>query len=398
MKIIERPIYLKRLNDVMNTPDIKVITGLRRSGKSKLMEAFIAHVRQYDPEANIVHVNFNFPDAEPLAEYRALYTYVKEHHVEGRNNYLLIDEVQMCKGFEKAINGLHASELFDIYITGSNAFLLSSDLATLFTGRTFEINVYPFSFEEFMRYYGYADVEQAFDSYVKEGGMAGSYVYKNEQDKYAYVSDVFRTLIVRDLRQKYHLRSMSVLDRLTDYLMDNVSNITSLRNIADGISKSGLKTNDKTIGTYVSYLCNAFAFHRIRKFDIRGKRYLSSQDKFYLADHSFKYAILGTKNMDYGRIYENIVAVELLRRGYELYAGYLYQKEIDFVAMRQSEKVYIQVCDDISGEATFKREIDPLLKIRDAYPRMILARTRHEAYQYEGIRIVDIATWLLEKM
>lgn len=395
MKIIERPTYINRLNDVMNTPDIKVITGLRRSGKSKLMEAFCSHILEYDMDANIIHVNFNLPNAEPLSEYHKLYNYVNNLYIEGKNNYLLLDEIQMCHGFEKAINWLYSSERFDIYITGSNAFLLSSDLATLFTGRTFEITVYPFSFEEFVRYYDYTDLQLAFDHYVKEGGMSGSYLYKNEADRYAYISDVFRTLIVRDLRQKYHLRNMSVLERLTDYLMDNISNITSLRNIADGISKSGLKTNDKTIGAYVSYLCNAFAFHRIRRFDIRGKRYLASQDKFYIADHSFRYAILGTKNMDYGRVYENIVAIELLRRGYELYVGYMYQKEIDFIATRQNEKLYIQVSDDISNEDTFRRETEPLMKIRDAYPRILIARTRHEEYTYEGLRIIDIAQWLI---
>ena len=190
---------------------------------------------------------------------------------------------------------LHAMEKFDIYITGSNAFLLSSDLATLFTGRTFEIKVFPFSFSEYMQ-----------------------------------------------------------------------------------------------------YLCNAFAFYKIRRYDIKGKKYLSSNDKYYLCDHTFRYAKLGTKNMDYGRILENIVAIELLRRGYEVYVGVLYKKEIDFVAIKRNEKIYIQVSDNINDEKTFEREVSPLLQIRDAYPKMVVARTRHDEYQYESIRIVDIADWLLD--
>ena len=395
MRIIERHQYIRQLKAVMGTPDIKIITGIRRSGKSKLMQSFIEFLQQTDTNANIVHIDFNLPDNEHLAEYHALYGLVKESHKEGVENYLLIDEVQNCAGFEKAINGLHASELFDIYLTGSNAFLLSSDLATLFTGRTFEIKVFPFSFEEFSRYYELPDAEAAFDRYTKEGGMAGSYLYKNEKDRYAYIAEVFRTLIVRDIRQKYKIRNQVVLDRLTDFLMDNISNISSSRNITKVLGDNSLKVDDKTVGAYIKYLCQAFLFYPLRRYDIKGKRYLASSEKYYLADHAFRYAVLGTKNMDYGHVYENIVAIELMRRGYEVYAGYLYKKEIDFVAVRQNEKLYIQVSDDISGQETLERETAPLLNIKDAYPKVLIARTRHEEYQHEGIRIINLADWLL---
>ena len=178
--------------------------------------------------------------------------------------------------------------------------------------------------------------------------------------------------------------------------MDNVSNMTSIRNIANILNTNKMITNDKIISRYINYLCNAFMFYKIRRYDIQGKKYLSSQDKYYLVDHSFKFAKLGTKNMNYGRIYENIVAIELLRRGYELYVGILYDKEVDFIAVKRNEKLYIQVSDDISNDDTFKREVSPLLKIQDAYPKMIIARTRHDDYQYEGVQIVDITNWLSE--
>jgi predicted AAA+ superfamily ATPase len=394
MKLIQRIKYMNRLMSVVGTPDIKVITGIRRSGKSKLMDMFMDRVKKENRKANIIHVNFNDPKSEPLAEYHALYDYVQKKHKQDVPNLVFIDEVQMCKGFEKAINGLHATEKFDIYITGSNAFLLSSDLSTLFTGRTFAIEMFPFSFAEFMQYYGLTDIQGALDRYLKDGGMAGSYVYKDSTDKYKYIKDVFDTLVLRDIVKKYNIRNKALLERLCDFLSDNISNITSLRSISDTLSNSKTPVNDKTIGSYVGYLCNAFAFYKVRKYDIRGKKYLASQDKYYLGDQSFKYARLGTKNMDYGRAYENIVAIELLRRGYEIYAGFLYKKEIDFVALKKDEKIYIQVSDDISAESTFEREVSPLLKIKDAYPKMILARTRHEPYQYEGIRIVDLAEWL----
>lgn len=396
MKLIDRNQYLDKLINVIGTPDIKVITGVRRSGKSKLLEAFKDYVEAEISDYNIVHINFNLPEYDHLLEYRPLYDYVKAQYVKGKQNFVLIDEVQMCTDFEKAINGLHAMEKFDIYITGSNAFLLSSDLATLFTGRTFEIKVFPFSFSEYMQYFGHSDKYTAMDKYMMEGGMSGSYLYKDQESKYDYIADVFDTLIVRDIRKKYKIRNMQLMDRLVDFLMDNISNLTSARNIANTFSSFKEKVNHVTISSYMQYLCNAFAFYKIRRYDIKGKKYLSSNDKYYLCDHTFRYAKLGTKNMDYGRIMENIVAIELLRRGYEVYVGVLYKKEIDFVAIKRSEKIYIQVSDNISDEKTFEREVSPLLQIKDAYPKMIVARTRHDEYQYEGIRIVDIADWLLD--
>ncbi len=397
MKLINRMNYLDKILSVVGTPDIKVITGVRRSGKSKLLEALKAHLLQNDPDINIIHINFNMPEYEELTEYKPLYDYINNNYKIGCENVVMIDEIQMCNNFEKAINGLHASEKYDIYITGSNAFLLSSDLATLFTGRTFEIKVYPFSFSEFQQYFKYDNNYDAFDKYVLEGGMSGSYLYKDIEAKYNYINEVYHTLIVRDIRTKYHIRNVALMDRISDFLMDNISNLTSARSLADTFNSNKDKINHKTVGSYMQYLCNAFAFYKVRRYDIQGKKYLSSNEKYYLCDHSFRYAKLGTKNMDYGRVYENIVAIELMRRGYEIYVGTLYKKEIDFVAIKRDEKIYIQVSDDISGEKTFEREVSPLLAIRDAYPKILIARTRHDSYQYEGIRIIDIADWLINQ-
>lgn len=397
MKLINRMNYLDKILSVVGTPDIKVITGVRRSGKSKLLEALKAHLLQSDPDINIIHTNFNMPEYEELTEYKPLYDYINNNYKIGCENVVMIDEIQMCNNFEKAINGLHASEKYDIYITGSNAFLLSSDLATLFTGRTFEIKVYPFSFSEFQQYFKYDNNYDAFDKYVLEGGMSGSYLYKDIEAKYNYIDEVYHTLIVRDIRTKYHIRNVALMDRISDFLMDNISNLTSARSLADTFNSNKDKINHKTVGSYMQYLCNAFAFYKVRRYDIQGKKYLSSNEKYYLCDHSFRYAKLGTKNMDYGRVYENIVAIELMRRGYEIYVGTLYKKEIDFVAIKRDEKIYIQVSDDISGEKTFEREVSPLLAIRDAYPKILIARTHHDSYQYEGIRIIDIADWLINQ-
>ena len=394
MRLIVREDYLNKLKNVMGTPDIKVITGVRRSGKSKLLESFMAYVLETDPAANIIHINFNLNAYERYAEYHALHDYIEQNYVPGKNNYVMIDEVQMCAGFEKTINSLHASEQYDIYITGSNAFLLSSDLATFFTGRTIEIEVFPFSFREFMQYYELSEPYAAFTRYIQEGGMSGSYLYRTPELRYGYISDVFHTLIVRDIQRKYRIRNMPLMERLCDFLIDNISNLTSSRSVAAAFQRERIETNDRTVSSYIKYLCNAFAFYKVKRYDIQGKRYLTTNDKYYLSDHAFKYAMLGTKNADQGRMIENIVAIELLRRGYELYAGILYQKEIDFVAIKRSEKLYIQVASSIDDPDTFRREVEPLFKIKDAYPRMLLARTRQEAYQYEGIQIIDVADWL----
>lgn len=227
--------------------------------------------------------------------------------------------------------------------------------------------------------------------------MSGSYLYKEQEAKYDYIADVFDTLIVRDIKQKYKIRNVPLLEKIVDFLMDNISNLSSARNITNNLESLNEKVNHTTVYSYMQYLCNAFAFYKIRRYDIKGKKYLSSNEKYYLSDHAFRYAKLGTKNMDYGRILENIVAIELLRRGYEVYVGVLYKKEIDFVAVKRNEKIYIQVSDNISDEKTFEREVSPLLQIKDAYPKLVIARTRNNEYQYEGIKIIDISDWLLNK-
>ena len=397
MKTIKRK-YLQDVVDVMGTPDIKVITGVRRSGKSELLYMFIDYIKENVENSNIIYIDFNLDKFDELKEYKELINYVSSKYEKGKNNFILIDEVQMCNGFEKAINNFHAEKKYDIYITGSNAFLLSSDLATLFTGRTYSIEVYPFSYKEFLKYHDLDNNEESYDRFVLEGGFSGSYLYKDIDKKYNYIRDVYKTMIVRDIITRNKIQNIPLLDSISDFLIDNISRLTSYRSLTDTLNTNKADVNDKTVGTYVKYLCEAFAFYRIRRYDIQGKKYLVTQDKYYLSDHAVKYAIQGTKNMNYGSVYENIVAMELLRRGYEVYVGVLYKKQIDFVAMKRNEKIYIQVSDNIGNDfenEIFKREVTPLLQIKDAYPKMIIARTKHDDYQYEGVQIVDISNWLI---
>ena len=282
MNYIERPEYMQRLLDLMGTPDIKIITGVRRSGKSELI-------------------------------------YAEEQ-----------------------------------------------------------------------------DTTKLFDDYVIKGGLAGSYEYRTERDRANYIRDVYDTIINRDLVTKYHLPDTSTLEHLAEFMMDNVSILTSPNNISDTLTANVVATNHKTVGNYIKYLCDAYVFYSVRRYDIRGKKYLKTSAKYYLSDTGIRFARLGRRNLDYVRMYENIVCIELMRRGFEVYVGKLYQKEVDFVAVRGDEKMYIQVSDDISRPETFEREYDPLLKIKDAYPKLILAKTRHAAYDYEGIKIHNLSDWLLK--
>lgn len=276
MKLIERKKYLNTLIDVINTPDIKVIIGVRRSGKSKLLDAFYDYLTTLN-NVNIIRIKLNFKKYEMLLNPEELYKYIDKNYKEGVTNFLLIDEIQLCIGFENIINSLHEEESFDIYLTGSNTFLLSSDLATLFGGRVFEISMYPFSFKEFLAYYEYKDVNVAFDDYVVKGGMAGSYLYKNQKDAYKYIEGIYKTAIVKDIVAKYKIENENLLKMIAEFLMDNLGNKTSIRNLSNRLTSNTYKTNDKTVGSYLDYLCKSFMFYPLSRYDIKGKKYLESE-------------------------------------------------------------------------------------------------------------------------
>ena len=397
MKHIERISYLDKLKKLNNTPDIKVVTGIRRSGKSVLMQDYIEYILTNEPDANVIMVNLQDLEYDNLLDYHALHEYVLSKYIKNVHNLVFIDEVQLCNKFELAINSLHSKAIFDIYITGSNAFLLSSDLATLFTGRVMQIKVYPFSFSEYMDYNGNLEnVDAAFEAYSIYGGMPGSYVYGEKEQKQDYVKEVYRTIIIKGLVDKYKIRNETEFKNMAEFMMDNIGNLLSPNNVCNCLNNSKSSVTRKTVSRYIEYLCNAFLFYEAKRYDLKGKKYLENNCKYYLSDTSFRFAINGTKNMNYGHVYENIVYLELLRRGYEVYVGKLYKKEIDFVAKKGDEVIYIQVSDYIGEEKTFEREYTPLLAIKDAYTKIIIARTHHEMYKYEGILIYDIARWLLD--
>lgn len=396
MRTIERKQYIDKLRRLKGTSDIKVITGVRRSGKSELMKSFIRVLEEEEPNANIVYLDLLLHENESLLDKEVLYERVKNSYRPDAKNYLLIDEVQRCPKFEESVNWIYAERKYEIYLTGSNAFMLSSDLATYFTGRQIEIHVLPFSFREFCTYYDEEkDINTLFERYSRGGGLSGSYEYRTDEDKAGYINSVFNTILTRDIVERYNLTNLTLLTTLSDYLMANISELTSTNNITNKLVAEKNSTNHVTVGNYIKYLRDAFLFYEVKRYDLKGKKYLESSSKYYLVDQGFRYSRLGTVNMDWGKLYENIVALELMRRGYEIYVGKLYEKEIDFVVKKQNEKIYIQVSDNISSPDTLERELAPLRSIRDAYPKMLIARTGHETYDNEGIRIHDIARWLL---
>lgn len=394
MRLINRKNYIDTLIDTIDTPDIKVITGIRRSGKSKLLELFTKYIHKNFPKANIIEINYSLDKFANISDSSSLLKYVKSKFVKGITNFLFVDEIQLCKNFEKAIISLYTEEKYKIFITGSNAFLSSNELATLFTGRTFPIEIFPFSFKEFLLFFKYSDTYTAFEKYIEEGGFAGSYLYKTKKQKYDYIKELINVLILRDIIKKYKIRQPELFNGIFLYMVNNISNLTSPSNISSYYFSNNKKIDHKTVSKYIEYLCNSYTFYKIKRYDIKGKKYLKSNEKYYLSEHSIRYALLGTKDLDRGRIIENIIAIELLRRYDEVYVGVLYNNEVDFVVINRNEKIYIQVCDNISDNKTLEREIKPLLQIRDGFKKIVLANTRQNTYSVDGIDIIDISKWL----
>ena len=432
-KLKTRPNYLNKLIGFKDTEPVKVITGIRRCGKSSLLKLMIEHLKQNGVlPSQILYVNF---ESFEFVEFNStkLYNYVKERIVTNKRMYLFFDEVQRVKNWENAINAFRVDFNCDIYITGSNAYLLSSEYATYLSGRCVEIKMLPLSFVEFIDFNDlslktevgalgdkrtYAEdssgskypLKEVFNSYLKFGGMPGITELGLDQEKSLMLLDsVYSTIIVRDildlanLREKGPINDSVLLKKIVMFLSDNIGNNVSLSSIGNTLSNEGLLEDVKTKGKvsvhklqyYVNSLLESFFFYEIKRFDIKGKEYLKTLGKYYIVDLGFRNLLLGYRNRDTGHVLENIVYLELLRRGYDVSIGKIDNLEIDFIAQKADEKLYIQVTDDMSISSVTQRELAPLKKVKDNYPKIVLALNLGLETNYDGIKILNVIDWLV---
>lgn len=406
--MVERKEYIEQLIRWRDEQVIKVITGIRRCGKSTLMMQYQDWLRANGvAAAQIVSVNFEELEYEELLDYRKLYAYLKEHLTEGKTTYIFLDEIQKVPEFEKAVDSLYVKQNVDIYITGSNAYMLSGDLATLLTGRYVEVQMLPFSLREFLEINGMEE-ERGLAEYLQNGGLpyvAG--MDRTTEKVEGYLEGIYNTVIVKDIEDRQSRRENSsgkrkitdiaLLKTIAQYLAGVVGNPVSVRSIADYLTSNGRKVSPNTVGDYVEALTESFIFYPAEQFDVAGKQLLRAGKKFYIVDLGLRNHILPRRKYDLGFSLENIVYFELRRRGYRVMVGRVGGTEVDFVAQKQGEYSYYQVTADMTAEETFLREIRPVTLIRDNYEKTILTADRLTAGNYNGIHVKNLTDWLLGK-
>lgn len=406
--MVERKEYLEQLAQWKDEQVIKVITGIRRCGKSTLLLQYQTWLKANGVSADqIVSVNFEELEYEELLDYRKLYEYLKNHLCVGKKTYIFLDEIQKVTAFEKVVDSLYVKPDIDIYITGSNAYMLSSDLATLLTGRYVEIKMLPLSFKEFLDITA-LDAEQGLAEYLRDGGLPYIAVMNRTSEKVeTYLEGIYNTVIVKDIEDrqarkesepsKRKITDITLLKTIAKYLASVVGNPVSIRSITNYLTSNGRKLSPNTVSDYVDALIESFIFYPAERFDIVGKQLLKSNRKLYIVDLGLRNYILPRQNYDLGFSLENIVYFELLRRGYRVMIGKVGNTEVDFVAERKGTYSYIQVTADMTAKETFERELKPLSNIRDNYEKIVLTADRFTPGNYNGIQVKYLPDWLLGK-
>lgn len=396
----KRDLYLDKLIKFKDKQFIKVITGIRRCGKSTLLKLFREYLLENDvSEKQIIYINFESIQFDDIKDYKLLYEYIKEHLVAKSRTYLLLDEIQEVIHWEKAVNSFLVDFNVDIYITGSNAWLLSSELSTLLSGRYVEIKMLPLSFKEYMEFVEEPsnNIEEDFQLYLRYGGLPPIIELNNNLDMIQpFLSGIYNTVLMKDIVQRNTVRDAALLDNLVHFLADNIGNSISTKKISDYLTSAGRKTTPATIDNYLQMLEKAFIFYKANRYDIKGKLYLKTQEKYYIVDTGIRNNLLGLRNMDYGHILENIIYMELLRRGFDVYIGKIGSMEVDFIAVKANKKIYYQVSASILDEKTKDRELRSLVSIPDQYDKVLLTMDRPYVEDFEGIKWVNIIDFLLE--
>ena len=405
--MVERKEYLERLCAWKDDNVIKVVTGIRRCGKSTLLKQYQQQLLQLNVQPEqIISINFEELEYEHLLDYKALYQYIKERHRPNQTTYIFLDEIQKVASFEKVVDSLFVKEHTDIYITGSNAYMLSSDLATLLTGRYVEIPLLPLSFKEYL---SLTDLprEKAFAEYMRTGGFPYiSVMDKTDEKVEAYLEGIYNTVVVRDIEDRQNrketdsnkrkITDITLLKSIARFLASVIGSPVSIRSVADYLVSSGKKVSNSTVSDYMEALQESFIFYPVERFDIVGKQLLKANKKWYMVDLGLRNHILPRKNYDLGFSVENLVYFELLRRGYQVNIGKVGNTEVDFVAKKQGILTYIQVTADMTAEGTFLREIRPLQEIRDNYTKIILTLDYLTVGNYDGIQVINVLDWLTE--
>ncbi|MCI6349932.1 MAG: ATP-binding protein [Tenericutes bacterium] len=395
--MIERNDYLEELKKWKDKDLIKVVTGIRRCGKSTLFELYINYLKQIGvKDDHIISLNLESPEY-CFKDYMDLYNYVNDKIKDNDMYYIFLDEVQVVEKFEKAVDGLYIKKNVDEYITGSNAYLLSGELATLLSGRYIEFKMYPLSFKEYADYYKVEGDEKLYLKYVNNSSMPYALKLDNQDEVDKYLDSIYNTIIVKDIATRKKISDTGILRSISEFMFSSVGNILSVKKIADTLTSNGRSISVHTVQSYLDSLVESFIFNRVSRYDIKGKQYLSSGEKYYATDVTMRYALLGRKYFDLGHILENIVYLELLRRGYKVYIGKSGDKEIDFVAENSKGVIYFQVAYTVRDENTLKRELSALESINDHYPKFILTMDLDPEVDYNGIRKINVLDWLMDK-
>ena len=401
--MIKRETYIKQLQQFIDKPLIKILTGIRRSGKSSVLlllkeELLLRGIS----EEQVIHINFESFEYIELQTAQKLYEFIKQHIKNNKQYYLLLDEIQEVEGWEKAVNSFLVDFKVDVYLTGSNSHLLSSELATYLAGRYVEIPVYTLSFAEYLQFRNYYSPEvqqnnkEAFLSYLSLGGFPVIHTANySEETAYKVVFDIYSSVILRDTVQRYKIRDVELLERVVKYAFDNIGNTFSGKNVADYFKSQQRKVDVNTVYNYLNALEGAFILYRTPRYDVKGKEILKTQEKFYVSDLSVIYALMGYRNRMISGILENVVFLELRRRGYKVFVGKLDDKEIDFIAEKQGGKIYVQVAYKLESEQTVEREFSSLLAVKDQYPKYVVTMDEFWKESIEGVKHVHIADFLL---
>lgn len=395
---IERKEYLEKLMAWKDRQVIKVITGVRRCGKSTLMEMFQDHLREGGiSEEQLIAVNLEDYDFRELREPDRLYAYVKERIVKGKRMYLFLDEIQHCEGFQEVVDSLYIKKDMDVYLTGSNAYMLSGELATLLSGRYVEIKMLPLSFREYVSSTGSTDdLSRKYTEYLETGAFPYVLELKgHSREIHDYLEGLYHTIVIKDIASRKKITDIMMLQSVTEFVFDSIGSQLSTKKIADTMTSNGRKIDVKTVERYLDGLMESFIIYQAKRYNIRGKQYLKTLEKYYVVDIGMRYMLLGTRGTDVGHILENVIYLELKRRGYEVYVGKLDELEVDFVVKEPKKTTYIQVAASVRSSDTLERELTPLQRIPDHYPKLILTLDEDPEADYEGIRRINALDWLM---